>query len=212
MTVDFKKTEKAFYALAKNPQIIDIPEMNFVMADGKGNPNTSSEYANAVGCLYGLIYTVKMSKMSGDTPKGYFDFVVPPLESLWWIVDKTDDFSDKDKYCWTAMLRLPDFVSNSVFDDFKQKLSIKKPELDLSVIRPEKFTEGLVGQITHIGSYDDEPATNKTLKAFYEEQGYILDLSDKRRHHELYFNDPRKTPPEKLKTIIRQPIKKVKGV
>jgi hypothetical protein len=142
-----------------------------------------------------------MSKMSGDTPKGYFDFVVPPLESLCWLNNNSMDFTAKDKYHWTAMLRLPDFVTSNVFAAFVSMCAVKKPELDFSVLRFETFAEGLVGQITHIGSYDDESATNAALERFFKESGYISDLSDTRKHHEIYLNDPRKTASDKLKTI-----------
>lgn len=208
MTYDFKKEFKALYFPAKKPAIIDVPEMLFIMAGGKGNPNTSAEYANAVEALYGIAYTIKMSKMSGNTPKGYFDFVVPPLEGLWRIEgeEHAPVFLDKDKFLWTSMLRLPDFVTEDVFTETKLAVAKKKPNIDLSVVRLEKFTEGLCGQITHIGPYDDEPPTIAALERFIAEQGYRTEMQGMRQHHEIYLNDPRKTASEKLKTIIRHPV------
>lgn len=208
MAYDFKKEFKALYAPAARPTIVDVPEMTFVVADGKGDPNTSSEYANAVGALYGFSYTVKMSKMGGNTPDGYFDFVVPPLEGLWSVEggENAPTFIDKSRFKWTSMLRVPDFVTEDIFEQFKGILAAKKPELDLSVIRLEKFTEGLCGQITHIGPYDGEPPTIAALEHYIEENGYRTEMSGMRRHHEIYLGDPRKVAPEKLKTIIRHPI------
>jgi hypothetical protein len=182
--------------------------MTLVTADGRGNPNTSAEYANAIGALYGFSYAIKMSKIDGNMPDGYFDFVVPPLESLWRLDDNSRDFTVKDKYNWTAMLRLPDFVTPDAFAMFVPICTAKKPELDFSVLRFQTYAEGLVGQIMHIGPYDDEPATNAALERFFKESGYESDLSDTRKHHEIYLNAPRKTAPDKLKTIIRHPITK----
>jgi hypothetical protein len=207
MTYDFKKEYKALYAPTAKPSIVDVPEMTFIMADGQGNPNTSEEYANVVGALYGIAYTVKMSKYSGETPDGYFDFVVPPLEGLWQIEGNFATL-DKDKFKWTSLLRVPDFVTADALEQVKRSVSKKKPELDLSVVRLGKITEGLCGQITHIGPYDDEPATIAALGNFIAESGYQTDISDIRRHHEIYYGDPRKTAPEKLKTVIRHPIKR----
>ncbi|GHU49815.1 hypothetical protein FACS1894127_3930 [Clostridia bacterium] len=210
MAYDFKKEFKALYAPSTKPSILDVPEMTFVMADGKGNPNTATEYANAVGALYGISYTIKMSKMGGDMPDGYFDFVVPPLEGLWSVEgeEHAPTFIDKDKFLWSSMIRVPDFVTQEVFARFKETLTVKKPELDLSVIRLEKFAEGLCGQITHTGSYDDESTTIAALEQFIGESGYRTEISGMRRHHEIYLGDPRKTAPEKLKTIIRHPVVK----
>jgi hypothetical protein len=185
--------------------------MTFIMVDGRGDPNTSAEYANAVGALYGIAYAIKMSKMGGDTPEGYFDFVVPPLEGLWHIEGDTAApvAIDKDRLVWTSMLRVPDFVTPNAFEEAKGKVAKKKLELDLSVARLEKFTEGLCGQITHTGSYDDEAPTVAALERFIEESGYRTQMSGMRRHHEIYLGDPRKTEPEKLRTLIRHPVVKL---
>ena len=206
---DYKKEQKDLYFPKAKPSIIDVPEMLFIMIDGKGNPNTSSEYEKALEILYGLSYSIKMSKKSGTQPENYFDYVVPPLEGLWWGEAGYFDglnITDKDKLCWTSMIRQPEFVTQEVFEKAKQSLGKKKPELDLSLARLVSFNEGLCAQIMHIGSYDDEPATITVLEKHIIESGYKNDISEIRRHHEIYLSDPRKTAPEKLKTVIRHPI------
>ncbi|GHV48986.1 hypothetical protein FACS189499_09570 [Clostridia bacterium] len=204
---DFKKEQKDLYA-PKKPSIIDIPKMTFIMIDGEGDPNTAEAYKNAVEILYGLSYAIKMSKNSNNQPVGYFDFVVPPLEGLW--RSKDDNFDifnfNKSDFQWTSMLRQPDFVTESVFSQAKETFAKKKQNLDLSFARLCVFAEGLTAQIMHIGSYDDEPNTITKLNDFIAQNGYKLDFSEKRLHHEIYLGDPRKTAPEKLKTIIRHPI------
>jgi hypothetical protein len=211
MAIDFKKTEKHFYLPKRKPEIIDIPEIVFIMIDGKGNPNTSDEYANAVQVLYGLSYSIRMNK----TLTGYFEYVVPPLEGLWNLDDGGvfkgvgEAIPDKGKLVWTSMIRQPEFVTLDVFETARATLARKKPELDTSLARLERFTEGLCAQVMHLGSYDDEPATIATLAEFVGNSGYAEDMSGSRRHHEIYLGDPRKTAPEKLKTVIRHPIRKV---
>ena len=207
MPIDYKKTEKDLYQPKAAPSIINVPEMVFIMVDGTGNPNTSEDYQSAVEVLYGFSYSIKMSKMSGTQPLGYFDYVVPPLEGLWWLNDGSEAwYKDKDKYCWTTMIRQPEFVDTAAFETAKIELSKKKPRLDTSRARLEKFTEGLCAQAMHIGSYDDEPRTNAAIAQFITDNGYVSDISGTRHHHEIYLNDPRKTAPEKLKTVIRHPI------
>ncbi|MCL2677958.1 MAG: GyrI-like domain-containing protein [Clostridiales bacterium] len=206
---DFKKEYADLYLPKAKPGLIDVPEMLFIMIDGRGDPNRGAEYKNALEILYGLSYAIKMSKMGGKPPAGYFEYVVPPLEGLWWLEEEAFDgisITDKEKFCWTSMIRQPQFVTPEVFAEAKQVLAKKKPALDLSPARRVSFTEGLCAQIMHIGSYDDEPATIGVLRAFITEAGYESDLSEKRRHHEIYLSDPRKTAPEKLKTVIRHPV------
>ena len=208
---DFKKEYKELYLPKAEPELIDVPEMVFIMVDGKGDPNTGAAYKTAIEILYGLSYSIKMSKMGGKQPNGYFEYVVPPNEGLWWGEDGYFDGTniiDKDKLCWTSMIRQPEFVTVDVFESAKQALSKKRPELDLSLSRLVSFTEGLCAQIMHTGSYDDEPATIGKLEQFITESGYSNDISENRKHHEIYLNDPRKTAPEKLKTVIRHPIVK----
>lgn len=210
--LDYKKEYKDLYVPKTKPAMIDIPEMVFIMVDGKGNPNTCKAYQNALEVLYGLSWSIKMSKMNGTQPKGYFEYVIPPLEGLWWVEDASYDginVTDKDKFCWTSMIRQPEFVTMEVFDTAKKNLLKKNPALDLSTARRETFTEGLCVQIMHIGPYDNEPVSIRTMEQFITDAGYKNDISEKRKHHEIYLGDPRKTAPEKLKTVIRHPVIKV---
>ena len=209
MAIDFKKTQKELYQPKTTPSIVDVPEMTYIMVNGAGDPNTSDSYASALEVLYGLSYAIKMSKKSDNIPPGYYDFVVPPLEGLWWLEgsDATDvDFLHKDKFSWISMIRQPEFVTTEVYEATVATLAAKKPELQLSRARLESFVEGLCAQVMHLGSYDSEPETIAALFAFVEASGYQIDLSETRRHHEIYLGDPRKTAPEKLKTVIRYPI------
>lgn len=206
MTIDFKKTQKELYLPKTAPSVIDVPRMTFITVDGKGDPNTSAEYTAAVELLYGLSYTIKMGS------KSILEYVVPPLEGLWSV---DDDFrgggaeiNDKSKFIWTMMIRQPDFVTEDILEVAKISLAKKKPNLDISKAKLETITEGLCVQVMHIGSYDDEPATVAALDGFAIENGYVLDINDIRRHHEIYISDPRKVAPEKLKTVIRHPIRK----
>ncbi len=209
MPIDYKKTEKEFYLPKTTPSLIEVPEMTFIMVDGSGNPNTSPEYKHALELLYGFSYSIKMSKMSGEQPEGYFEYVVPPLEGLWWHKHGgvVSDILDKDSFCWTSMIRQPSFVTAEVFEAAKATLAKKKPRLDTQAARLERFTEGTCAQVMHLGPYDDEPATIAILESFIAEQGYTPDFTGTRRHHEIYLGDPRKTASEKLKTVIRYPIK-----
>jgi len=209
--LDYKKEYKELYVPKTKPMIVDVPKMTFIMIDGKGNPNKiDGEYQKAVEALYGLSYTIKMSKKSGKEPKGYFEYVVPPLEGLWWIEDETFDelnIMDKEKFNWTSMIRQPEFVDNEVFNWAKEELKRKKPDVDLSNTRLEIFEEGKCAQVMHIGPYDNEPETIKILEKYIIDSGYISDISDIRKHHEIYLGDPRKISPDKLKTVLRHPIR-----
>jgi hypothetical protein len=206
---DFKKEYKDLYLPGNKPGIIDVPKMRFIMIDGKGDPNTSSFYKAAVEVLYGLSYSIKMSKKGNAQPAGYFDYVVPPLEGLWWFENNYFDGSvigRKNEFNWVVMIRQPEFVTPEVFETAKENLSKKKPEIDPSIARLEDFIEGLCAQVMHTGPYDDEPATIAALNEFIDSQGYQTEMSGLRQHHEIYLSDPRKTAPEKLKTVIRHPI------
>jgi hypothetical protein len=210
MAFDFKKEYKNLYQPKTALSLIDVPAMLFIMVDGTGNPNTSEEYQSAVEILYGLSYAIKMSKIGGNQPVGYFDYVVPPLEGLWNVDDEFfrgggAAISDKSKFIWTSMIRQPDFVTLEVFEYTKLSLAQKKLDLDTSKARLERLTEGLCVQAMHFGSYDDEPATIAAMDKYAVENGYAIDINETRRHHEIYLNDPRKTAPEKLKTVIRHP-------
>jgi hypothetical protein len=209
MPFDYKKAYRDLYLPKTEPAIIDVPEMTFIMVNGEGDPNTSSAYACALEVLYGLSFTIKMSKMAGIVPEGYFDYVVPPLEGLWSTRGKLFDgiqIGSKDEFCWTSMIRQPEFVTQSVFEAACTALHRKKPDLNVGSARLETFTEGLCAQLMHIGPYNDEPRSIGQLEKFIAESGHRLDLSSSRRHHEIYLGDPRRTEPEKLKTVIRHPI------
>lgn len=207
MTIDYKKVQKDLYQPKTLPAIIDVPQMIFITVDGKGDPNKSAEYVAAVELLYGLSYTIKMSN------KAILQYVVPPLEGFWSL---DADFkgggapvSDKGKFVWTMLIRQPDFVTEAIFAAAKATLAKKKPQLDVAKAQLKTITEGLCVQALHIGSYDDEPATVAALDAFAEANGYVIDIGTNRRHHEIYISDPRKVAPDKLKTVIRHPIRKV---
>ncbi|MFV0484713.1 MAG: GyrI-like domain-containing protein [Candidatus Saccharimonadales bacterium] len=212
--IDFRKSDKELYSPSTSPSVIGVPKMNFVAVRGRGNPNEEGgEYQNAMALLYGICFTIKMSKMSGDTPQGYEDFVVGALEGLWDIdLSEISDFgvADKSKFEWISMIRLPEFVTEEVFEWAKDKLKLKKPELDLSAAFYLTYAEGLCVQVMHIGPYDDEPKTIAAMQEFVRDAGYVEDYDKKkyRYHHEIYLGDSRKAKPENLKTVIRHPIKK----
>jgi hypothetical protein len=205
---DFKKESKELYQPKTAPALVNVLEMTFIMVDGRGDPNTSAEYAAAVEALYGLSYAIKMSS------KAVLEYVVPPLEGLWEVDDGSvfkgggAAITDKSAFRWTVMIRQPDFVTNTVFETARTALAKKKPAANLSHARLETFAEGLCVQAMHIGPYDAELTTVAALDQFAIDSGYVIDLSGPRRHHEIYLSDPRKTLPEKLKTVIRHPVKR----
>ena len=204
MPIDYKKTQKELYQPKTTPSIIDVPEMMYIAVDGNGNPNTSVEYSTAIEALYGLSYAIKMGN------KSVLEYVVPPLEGFWWSqAGITIDYVNKDNFCWTAVIRQPEFVTADVFESAKITLAKKKPALDTLKVRLIKITEGMFVQVMHVGSYDDEPATIIEMERYAAKNGYEIDIKNNRRHHEIYLSDPRKVAPEKLKTVIRHPVKKV---
>ena len=208
MAFDYKKEYKEFYMPPKKPVIEHIPPMNYVAVRGQGNPNSEDGgYKKSIGMLYAISYTIKISKLGKHKVDGYFDYVVPPLEGLWWLKDgKLFNYSRKDEFCWISMIRLPDFVKKADFDWAVSEATIKK---NMNLSSAEFFTldEGLCVQCMHIGSYDNEPTTVNSMRTYANEQGYEFDLSGTRLHHEIYLSDPRKCAPDKLKTVIRIPIK-----
>ena len=208
MAFDYKKEYKEFYMPPKKPVIEHIPPMNYVAVRGQGNPNSEDgDYKKSIGMLYAISYTIKMSKLGKHKLDGYFDYVVPPLEGIWWLKDgKPFDYSRKDEFCWVSMIRLPDFVKKADFDWAVSEATIKK---NMNLSSAEFFTldEGLCVQCMHIGNYDSEPTTVNSMSTYANEQGYEFNLSGTRLHHEIYLSDPRKCAPEKLKTVIRIPIK-----
>ncbi|MCL2574843.1 MAG: GyrI-like domain-containing protein [Defluviitaleaceae bacterium] len=204
--LDFKKTQKELYQPKTTPSIVDVPTMKFITIDGYGDPNTSPQYADAVQILYGIAYSIKMNN------KHILEYVVPPLEGFWSVADASfksgTPILDKSKFIWTMAIRQPDFVNEEIFEGAKISLAKKKPNLDTSAVRLQEITEGLCVQIMHLGSYDDEPKTITVMDDYATAQGYLIDMTNGRRHHEIYISDPRKTAPQKLKTILRHPIKK----
>ena len=208
MAFDYKKEYKEFYLPKDKPGIVTVPSMNFVAVRGKGDPNEEGgEYQRALNLLYGIAFTIKMSKKGAHRIEGYFDYVVPPLESFWWQEGARGvDYSRKGAFQWIAAIRLPDFVAGADFD-WAVKEATDKKKADFSRAQFMTLEEGLCVQCLHVGSYDDEPATVERMHEFMEREGYVLDITDERRHHEIYLSDPRRTAPEKLKTVIRHPIK-----
>ena len=209
MAFDFKKEYKEFYMPKNTPSIVNVPKMNFIAVRGSGDPNKEDgEYKKAIGLLYGIAYTIKMSKKSDHRIDGYFDYVVPPLEGFWWQDGVTGvDYGNKDSFEWISVIRLPDFVTKQDLDWAIREAAAKKKQ-DFSKVRFFTYDEGLCVQCMHIGSYDDEPDTVGKMHELMKQEGYELDISDERMHHEIYLNDARKTAPDKLKTVIRHPIKK----
>ena len=212
MTFDFKKEYKELYLPKNTPSIVTVPKMNYIAVRGSGNPNAEDgEYKKAIGLLYGIAFTIKMSKKADYRIEGYFDYVVPPLEGFWWQdgVDRID-YSCKESFNWISVIRLPDFVTKADFDWAVAEAAAKKKE-DFSEVEFYTYEEGICVQCMHIGSYDDEPATVEVMHRFAGEQGYVPDITESRLHHEIYLSDVRKVSKDKLKTVIRHPIKKSKG-
>lgn len=209
MVFDYKKEYKEFY-LSKKTAIVHIPKMNYIAVRGKGDPNDENgTYRQSIPLLYAIAYTIKMSKNTDYRIAGYFDFVVPPLEGLWWQEGiKGVDYLHKEKFSFISMIRLPDFVTQDDFD-WAIDQATKKKKMDFSQVEFFSYDEGTCVQSMHIGSYDDEPATVALMHQFMEEKGYQLDINDQRMHHEIYISDPRKTDQSRLKTIIRHPVKKI---
>lgn len=245
MAFDFKKEFKSLYGVKRKPTLVDVPLATYLAVAGTGNPNEENgAYAEALSLLYGLSYTIKMSKMGEWQPEGYFDYTVPPLEGLWWAGEGAFNgaqIADKDALSWVSLIRQPDFVTPDVFEWASEVAAKKKPQLvdglNAGKAHLVRFAEGLCAQITHVGPYDDEPATIAQLSDFISSEGLREDISEGgespvghsatdvfdgeevlkamntsdgvpvvRLHHEIYLGDPRKTAPEKLKTIIRHPV------
>ena len=208
MAVDFKKEYKEFYMPPKKPGIVEVPPVNYIAVRGKGDPNgENSEYKETIGLLYAIAFTIKMSYKGDHKIDGYFAYVVPPLEGFWW-QDGTDgiDYAHKENFNFISLIRLPDFVTKADFD-WAIAEAAKKKQTDFSKVEFLSYNEGLCVQCMHIGSYDNEPLTIEAMHEFAEQQGYALDITDTRYHHEIYLSDPRKCDASKLKTVIRHPIK-----
>ena len=207
MAYDFKKEYKELYQPATSPAIVRVPAMNYLAVRGKGNPNEEGgAYKRALELLYGVAYTLKMSYKSDYRIEGFFEYVVPPLEGLWWGEKGEIDYAHKEDFCFISMIRLPDFVTEKDVAWAKSEAGRKK-KMDFSPVELFPYDEGLCVQCMHVGPYDDEPGTIHSMKDYAERQGYAFDLAGHRLHHEIYLGDPRKTAPDKLKTVIRYPVK-----
>ena len=211
MAFDFKKEYKEFYMPKNKPSIIKIPKMNYIAVRGKGNPNDEAgEYKKTIGLLYAIAFTLKMSYKGSYKIQGYFEYVVPPLEGFWWQEGNygTIDYNKKDKLEFISMIRLPDFITKKDFD-WAIKEATEKKKQDFSKVEFLSYDEGICVQCMHIGSYDNEPATIDLMHKYMTENRYELDITDNRFHHEIYLSDPRRCDVNKLKTVIRHPIKKM---
>ena len=209
MAFDFKKEYKEFYLPDSRPDIVTVPRLNFLAVRGQGDPNQEDgEYKQAIGLLYGIAFTIKMSKKGDHRIEGYFDYVVPPLEGFWWQDGvKGVDYARKEDFRWISVIRLPDFVTEADFS-WALKEAARKKKTDFSKVEFFSYEEGLCVQCMHSGPYDDEPATVSRMHEYMEREGYALDITDRRMHHEIYLSDARKTAPEKLRTVIRHPVRK----
>ena len=209
MAFDFKKEYKEFYMPKKRPEIIDVPPMNYIAVRGKGDPNEENgAYKQAIGVLYVVAYTLKMSYKTDRRIEGFFDYVVPPLEGFWWQDGvKGIDYDKKDRFNWISVIRLPDFIKKDDFE-WAVKTAAEKKKIDCSSAEFITVNEGLCVQIMHIGAFDSESESVELMDKYLEENGYENDISDKRLHHEIYLSDARKVAPEKWKTVIRHPIRK----
>ena len=214
--LDYKKEYKDVYLPKTKPMVIEVPSMKFIIVEGSGNPNSENgEYQEAMGLLYGLSFTIKMSKLGAHKIDGYFEYVVPPLEGLWWQENCTEiDYEHKESFRWISMIRQPEFVTEDVFQWACMEVNTKKG-IDTAKAKFIEFEEGLCVQTMHVGSYDNEPETIEKLENFIQENNLRNDIGRKlengmiRRHHEIYLSDPRRTATKNLKTVIRIPV--VKG-
>lgn len=209
MPMDYKKEQKALYLPPRKPGIVTVPRMNFLAVRGQGDPNQEGgAYQEAIGLLYGVSFTIKMSKLGSNRPKGYFDYVVPPLEGLWRQEGVSGiDYGRKEAFQWIALIRLPEFVTQEVFDWALRETEAKK-KLNVSPVTFFPWEEGLCVQCMHIGPYDHEPATVQAMEEYAKAQGYGLDFGEIRWHHEIYLSDVRRCRPDRLRTVIRHPVKK----
>ena len=210
MAFDYKKEYKEFYLPPKKPGIITVPTMNFLAVRGKGDPNEEDgAYKQALGMLYAVAFTIKMSKLGKHQLEGYFDYVVPPLEGLWWQEGVHGvDYAHKEAFQWISLIRLPEFVTKEVFDWAIGEATEKKQQ-DFSPVEFFTWEEGLCVQCMHMGPYDNEPATVAAMEEYAKSQGLEPDFGDNRFHHEIYLSDVRRCKPERLKTVIRQPVRRL---
>lgn len=211
--IDFVKENKSLYQPKTDPVIVDVPNMKFLMVDGAGAPDPDegsekdvSEFQEAMGALYGVVYSIKMSYKGEEQLPGYQNFKVPPPEALWWMADDSDFDVKKPKlWRWTLMIRVPGYVTQEIVENYIQKLVIKKKTDNYKKVYLKDFHEGLAVQLMHVGSYSTEGPNIEKMHAFANKEGYAL----RGKHHEIYYGDPRRTSPEKLKTVLRQPVSKL---
>lgn len=210
MPFDYKKEYKEFYLPKNRPSIVTIPKMNYIAVKGKGDPNDEDgEYKKSIGLLYAIAFTLKMSHRVGHEIDGYFEYVVPPLEGFWQQDGSADiDYAHKENFDFVSVIRLPDFITKDDFDWAIKEATVKK-KTDFSKVEFMEYDEGLCVQCMHIGSYDNEPETIELMNDYIRTVGYESDITDIRRHHEIYLSDPRKCDISKLKTVIRHPIRKI---
>ena len=209
MAFDFKKEYKEFYMPKNKPEIVTVPQANYIAVRGKGNPNEiDGAYQKAISILYAVAYTLKMSYKTEHKIEGFFEYVVPPLEGFWW-QDNVDgiDYADKAAFNWISVIRLPELITQKDFEWAVETASEKK-KLDCSSAEFLTVDEGLCVQIMHIGAFDDEPQTVTLMDEYIAQNGYENDITESRLHHEIYLSDARKVAPEKWKTVIRHPIKR----
>ena len=209
MAFDFKKEYREFYMPKNKPEIVQIPKANYIAVRGKGDPNEEGgAYKQAVGILYAVAYTLKMSHKSDHKIEGFFEYVVPPLEGFWWQENSDGiDYRNKETFHWISVIRLPDFITKEDFD-WAVETATDKKKMDCSKAEFYTVEEGLCVQIMHIGPFDDEPATVAIMDQYLADNGFENDMTATRLHHEIYLSDARKVVPEKWKTVIRHPIKK----
>ena len=210
MAFDFKKEYKEFYLPKNRPEIVTVPPAHYIAVRGRGDPNEEGgAYQTAIGVLYAVAYTLKMSYKTDHRIEGFYEYVVPPLEGFW-RQEGVDgiDYSNKAAFQWTSVIRLPEFVTERDLA-WAVETASKKKKLDCSAAEFLTVEEGLCVQIMHLGSYDGEPATVALMDRYLQEHGYENDLSDTRLHHEIYLSDARRVEPAKWKTVIRHPIRKV---
>lgn len=210
MAFDFKKEYKEWYMPKNKPEIVNIPQANYIAVRREGDPNEDGgAYQQAISVLYAVAYTLKMSYKTDHKIEGFFEYVVPPLEGFW-RQDNIDgvDYTDKSTFHWISVIRLPDFVAEKDFE-WAVETASKKKNLDCSLAEFLTIDEGLCVQIMHLGPFDDEPATVALMDQYLAENGYVTDITSTRLHHEIYMSDARKAAPEKWRTVIRHPIKKI---
>ena len=210
MPYDFKKEQRSLYLPKAEPEILRVPPMRYLSVAGRGDPNApDGDYQRAIAVLYAVAYALRMSAKGGYMIEGFFDYVVPPLEGFWRQKGSGGmDYAHKEALEWLSVIRVPDFVTAENVAWAKEAAARKK-SLDCSALSLTEIDEGLCVQLMHIGPYDAEPASAARMDRFLAENGYAADLTDTRLHHEIYLSDPRRTAPEKQKTVLRHPVRKL---